>query len=148
MAGRLIRVLQPEDLPLLEVIDRFYAESCQLEPVVSAGSLNFYARTGHSFVSLQADRMTGFVLAQAIWNGNRPAIQVYRLAVADMADEDSRASLVEALTKSAYDAAVYDLLVLQPASDAAGSQIWQQKGYREKPLRLFERILGSRGQGG
>ena len=148
MANRFIRTLEIEDLDVLKAIDEFYAQNFGLEPLISPGSLNFYLRSGHSFASLQDDEVMGFVLAHAVWNGYRPVVQVVRLAVRELVDLKTREVLLEALIKSAYDAAVYDLMVLQPATDALGTEILQKKAYREKPLLVFERLLGSRGQGG
>ena len=147
MDGILIRALSPEDEHELISLDKTYAAAHKLEPVLSRASLNFYGRTGHSFASLKANSHTGFVLAQSIWNGQRPVVLIARLAVA-AEDESSRTALIEAVTKSAYDAAVYDLLVLQPASDSAGASSFKHSDYRETSVQLFERILGSRGQGG
>jgi hypothetical protein len=91
--------------------------------------------------------MTGFVLAQAVWNGTRPVVYVNRLAVLDLADQESREALLEGVIKSAYDAAVYDLWVQHPQQDTSGLQSLEKKLYKLKEIQIFERILGSRGQG-
>lgn len=140
------RPLTQEDGELLFAIDRAYAQAFGLEPVLTRGSLNFYTRSGHAFVSVKAGEMTGFVLAQSVWNGTRPTVYVNRLAVAALDDEASRLALIEAVTKSAYDAAVYDLQVQLPEEDSYGLGALHIKQYVRKPLATLERLLGSRGQ--
>ncbi|MCA9840154.1 MAG: DUF1999 family protein [Trueperaceae bacterium] len=142
----LIRSLSQEDFEPLKAIDESYAKHYSVEPMLTLGSLNFYARTGHAFASLRADHMTGFVLAQSVWNGFRPVLQMNRLAVADPGDEASISALLEALTKSAYDAAVYDLQLLLPKKDTALLSLAEQKDYRDTALIVLGRTLGSRGQ--
>jgi hypothetical protein len=140
------RPLSQDDEKLLTEIDKSYAESVGLQPFLSRSSLHFYVRTGHSFVAVKAGQPTGFVLAQSVWNGTRPTVYVNRLAVADVADTASRLALLEAVTKSAYDAAVYDLQVLHPLADEQGLAALAEKQYGERPFRVYERVLGSRGQ--
>jgi hypothetical protein len=140
------RPLGQDDEAVLADMDRHYAELVGLTPFLSRSSLHFYVRTGHSFVAVKNTQPTGFVLAQSVWNGTRPTVYVNRLAVAEVADGPSRLALLEAVTKSAYDAAVYDLQVLHPSSDEGGLAALLEKQYLERPFRIFERILGSRGQ--
>jgi hypothetical protein len=142
----LIRSLSQEDFDELKLIDESYARYYGLEPMLTLGSLNFYARTGHAFASLRAGHMTGFVLAQSVWNGFRPVLQMNRLAIADAADEASQNALLEALTKSAYDAAVYDLQLLLPQADSKLLSLAEKKDYRDAELKVLGRTLGSRGQ--
>jgi hypothetical protein len=52
-------------------------------------------------------------------------------------------ALVEAVVKSAYDAAVYDLAIELPAADGAARAALEAP-WRERPVRRFERILGAR----
>jgi hypothetical protein len=139
------RPLTPED-EALTALDRRYAEAFGLEPLLSRSSVLFYVRTGHAFVAVRAGETTGFVLAQAVWNGTRPTVMVNRLAVPDPEDTASREALLEAVTKSAYDAAVYDLWVQVPETDAAAAAALGTKRYRPLPERLYARTLGSRGQ--
>lgn len=142
----LIRSLSQEDFDELKTIDENYARQYALEPMLTLGSLNFYARTGHAFASLRAGHMTGFVLAQSVWNGFRPVLQLNRLAVADVNDKASQNALLEALTKSAYDAAVYDLQLLLPKADTQLLRLAENKDYRDASITVLERKLGSRGQ--
>ena len=142
------RPLTPDDEAVLAPIDAFYAEKTGLASVLTPGSVSFYARSGHSFVAVSAGEETGFILAHAVWDGTRPTVQVSRLAVANLGDDASREALLEALTKSAYDAAVYDLQVQHPQADEAGVKALQIKDYKAANITLFERVLGSRGQKG
>jgi hypothetical protein len=139
------RPINQDDEELLVGIDQSFSQAIGLEPFLSRSSLHFYIRTGHSFVSIQGEKATGFVLAQAIWNGTRPVVYVNRLAVLELADQDSREALLEAVIKSAYDAAVYDIWVQHPQQDTSGLQALEKKLYKLKEIQMFERLLGSRG---
>jgi Protein of unknown function (DUF1999) len=139
------RPLTQDDEDVLAELDKCYGQQVGLELFLSRSSLHFYVRTGHSFVAVRSGQPTGFVLAQSVWNGTRPTVYVNRLAVANLEDTESRLALLEAVTKSAYDAAVYDLHVQHPSADVEGLGALAEKQYVEKPFRIFERILGSRG---
>ena len=140
------RPLTPEDDELLEPIDVSYAKTLGLEPIVSKASISFYARSGHAFVAITEGEASGFVLAHAVWNGARPVVQVSRLAVMNENDTEAREALLEAVTKSAYDAAVYDIHVYAPALDKGASTALETKDYTSVPITVWQRILGSRGQ--
>ena len=140
------RPLGPDDLDDLELLDKTYAERYSLEPVVTRSSVGFYVRTGHAFVAVRSGVTVGFVFAQAVWNGTRPTVFVDRLSVTDEADAAAYEALLEALTKSAYDAAVYDLRVLAPEADAGAAAALGVKQYQGRAERLYARTLGSRGQ--
>ena len=142
----LVRPVNQDDFEALEQIDKSYAEAYNLEPVLTLGSLNFYARSGHGFASLIETEITGFVLAQSVWNGFRPVLQLNRLAVKEKDDLLSRNALFDALTKSSYDAAVYDIQLLLPDEDKAVLQIAKEKQYVEVAITVLERTLGSRGR--
>ncbi|HEX7004540.1 MAG TPA: DUF1999 family protein [Trueperaceae bacterium] len=137
----LVRPLTAEDLDPLLPLDRSYASESGCEELVSSASLSFYERSGHSFTAQEDGKPTGFLLAQAIWDGRRPAVMVRR-AVA--ADERAVEALIEAVTKSAYDAGVYDIVVEQPQGDPAGARALEACGYAPRPARLYSRVLGSR----
>ena len=144
----LVRPISVEDLEALSAVDKIYAEAFSLEPVMTRSSLNFYARSGHSFVSLNKDRITGFVFAQSVWNGTRPTVQTYRLAVNvndQLTRAASREALFEAVVKSAYDAAVYDLQMVQSEGDAATVAILERL-YKKQAARVYTLTLGSRGE--
>lgn len=140
------RPLTIEDGAALRDIDQQSALRYGLEPALTQGSLSFYARTGHAFVAVCDDCPRGFVLAQAIWNGTRPTVVATRLAVLTDPDDEARAALLAALTKSAYDAAVYDLQVQLSRLDKRTAQVLISQQYRDLPLSLYGRVLGSRGQ--
>ena len=140
------RALTQDDDEALEPIDQFYAQHFGLEPIMTRSSLNFYTRTGHAFVAVKEGNVTGFAVAQSIWNGTRPTVYLNRLAVAELEDAESRLALIEAVTKSAYDAAVYDLQVQLPKGDKFGIAALGDKGYSEVDVVSFVRVLGSRGQ--
>lgn len=130
----------------LQAIDEQYAATVGLEPQLSRSSFSFYRRTGHSFIALQADTILGFVLAQSIWNGTRPTVSISHVAVADRADVAARKALLEAVTKSAYDAAVYDLQAIFPQDDTLLTTALTTMMYHEGNKLVYERTLGSRGQ--
>ena len=76
----------------------------------SLAALRHYERSGHSFVAEDRDdRVRGYVLAQSVWQGDRPAVFVRALVLDDAQDEDMRRGLLRAVVKSAYDAAVYEV---------------------------------------
>lgn len=149
MAGRTYaRPLTVEDGEALREVDQLYALRYGLEPALTRGSLSFYARSGHAFVAERDGEPCGFVLAQAVWNGTRPTVMATRLAVLADEDDEARAALIEALTKSAYDAAVYDLQVQLSALDTRTAAALRTKLYQDLPIHLYGRVLGSRGQQG
>ncbi|MEX2536721.1 MAG: DUF1999 family protein [Trueperaceae bacterium] len=137
----LVRPLTTEDLDKLKPIDSDYARDAGCEETVSAASLSFYGRSGHAFVLEEGGRVSGFLLAQAVWNGQRPIVTVRR-AVAF--HDAGRHSLLEAVTKSAYDAGAYDILVEHPEGDTAAERALFACGYAPLPTRLYSRVLGSR----
>lgn len=142
------RALTPEDGNTLKPIDEAYALAFGLEPILTRSSLSFYTRSGHSFVAMKEGVARGFVLAQSVWNGTRPTVFVNRLAVAAVNDVEARQALLEAVTKSAYDAAVYDIQVQQSGRDQAAVQALFDKQYKPTEMKVYERILGSRGNQG
>ncbi len=140
------RPLSPDDQEALEPLDASYAEHFGLEPVLTKSSVSFYVRTGHAFVAEREGETVGFVLAQAVWNGTRPTVYVNRLSVSDVTDSGAREALLEAVTKSAYDAAVYDLQVQVPEADDGAARALAAKSYALTPERVYGRVLGSRGR--
>ena len=140
------RPLSPDDEDMLGPLDTSYAQQFGLEPIVSKSSVSFYVRTGHAFVAVRDAKAVGFVLAQAVWNGTRPTVYVNRLSVENPDDAEAREALLEAVTKSAYDAAVYDLQVQVPEADAGAAQALAVKEYALRPEQVYGRVLGSRGQ--
>ncbi len=165
-----VRAVERDDVGVLAPIDGAYAERHQTEPFVSSASLSLYGRSGHSFVVESPGGVLGFVLAQSVWTGARPVLRIARLAALEPAPRETVADasagtdaaqatgadgaapervlalLAEAVTKSAYDAAVYDLEAVVPKSDAAGRAALEGADYTPRPARVYTRTLGSRGQ--
>jgi len=139
-----LRPVAVDDLAELEPLDAAYAREMAVEPAVEAASLGFFARTGHAFVAEAGGRPQGVVLAQAVWDGVRPTVRVSRL----IGSPEARRALAEAVVKSAYDAAVYDLAAEVPAADAALAALLSAASWSERPTRRFERVLGSRAHPG
>ncbi|MFC6617339.1 DUF1999 domain-containing protein [Deinococcus radiophilus] len=91
----------------------------------SLGALKFYARTDHSFVAMRAGEVCGLVLAQSVWQGDKPIVLVRTLLTTPGLElplrHDIYAGLLRALFKSAYDTAVYEIhFVPQPGWPLAG----------------------------
>lgn len=144
MTGKILaKYLSIEDLDGLKLIDKDYSDKYGLEPVVSQRSLNFYSRSGHSFASLDSSRYSGFIFAHAIWNGAKAVMQVSRLVVEENNTVVAKA-LIEAVVKSAYDAAVYDLQVIQPNKDDLGLNAFLEKEFQIDEMTFLTRRLGSR----
>lgn len=137
----LVRPLTAEDLEVLLPLDESYSRRCGSEPLVARAALSFYERSGHSFVLEEQGEAGGFLLAQAVWDGQRPTVTVRRNVASS---EAGRMALLEAVTKSAYDAGVYDLVVEQPEVDEAGKAALAASGYSPRHTRLYSRVLGSR----
>ena len=138
----MLRPVTVEDLETLAELDGAYAGEHGAPAVVSAGSVAFYARAGHAFVAERADAVVGGALAHADWDGRRPTVRLVRL----MGAPGARAALLEAVVKSAYDAGVVDLVAEVPVADEALAALLAD-AWRERPVRRFERVLGSRAAG-
>ena len=112
----------------------------------SLAALRFYARSEHSFAAVEhpdddPSTVHGFVLAQSVWTGDRPVVWLSRLRVHPDAPAGTLPGLLHAVTKSAYDAAVYEIHL---AADAALLPHAQREGYKDAGLRHLVRHLGSR----
>jgi len=142
-----VRPLEPDDLESVQAVDAASAHATGRPPVATRGALSFYARTGHAFVAEDDGGVRGFALAQAVWDGTRPTVRLRTLAVARPSDAEARAALLEAVTKSGYDAAVYDLICELPEDDADARNLLDDAGWSLEPVRLYGRTLGSRGAG-
>jgi hypothetical protein len=142
-----VRLLNVDDQVTLTRFDEDYSSSLGLPPVLSRASAQFYARSGHSFVAGGAGTVLGFVLGHAIWTGGRPVGRTERLAASGPDAGRTRAALLAALVKSAYDAGVYDLLVEQPLADGAAAAALSAAAFQQQEVRLYSRTLGSRGAG-
>lgn len=142
-----IRPVDIEDLEALRALEAPYLDRHERGACVDAASLRHYARSGHAFAARRDGVVVGTVLAHAVWDGARPVVRASRLVAAGD-DATVLGRLLEALVKSAYDAAVYDLVVELPAGDAAGRSATEATAFVERPLRRFERVLGSRAAAG
>ncbi|UCH26200.1 MAG: DUF1999 family protein [Trueperaceae bacterium] len=125
------------------MIDQRYAASYAVEPIVNRASLSYYARSGHAFIAEKGGIACAFVLGHAIWNGSRATVWVDRLAARENEDGIVLEVLLEAVTKSAYDAGVYRLRVDIPESDGGVLGALQAKEFGQISVVAFERRLGS-----
>ncbi|PTA67792.1 DUF1999 domain-containing protein [Deinococcus arcticus] len=89
----------------------------------SLAALKFYERSEHSFVAELGGELHGFVLAQSVWQGDRPVVLVRTVALRPGADAQVAGGLLHATVKSAYDTAVYEVhFPLTPALAGAAAQ--------------------------
>ncbi len=133
----IVRPLSQDDGPRLTAFEARWLPPGRT-PRSGDAALRFFARSGHSFVA-EEDGVRGFVLAQALWQGDRATVIASRL----LADgPDALLALLRALEKSAYDAGAYEVALLaqegSPLAEAA-----QRAAFVPGP-RLFVRVLGSR----
>jgi len=141
-----VRPIDVEDLESLQAFEKTLSPSNvnPSEGLLTRASVSFFERTGHAFVAEDGNGVRGVILAQAVWDGVRPTVRMQHLLTADE-DLTVRAALLEALTKSAYDAAVYDLVAELPRHDPVTKTWLEENSWREEPTTLFRRTLGSRG---
>ena len=145
MALCFARQLDADDREALQLIDQSHALKFDAEPQLTRASVSFYLRTGHSFVAMLEGETVGFVLAQAVWNGTRPTITINCLAVDDAHADVAREALLNAVVKSAYDAAVYDLIAYLPEADVGAHNALNTVMFKPQAVKVFSRVLGSRG---
>ncbi|MEW6420252.1 MAG: DUF1999 domain-containing protein [Deinococcota bacterium] len=90
----------------------------------SLPALKFYERSEHSFVAQdEMGKIQGLILAQHVWQGDRPIVLVRTVILAPDAPEGTAAGLLHAAVKSAYDSAVYEVhFPLTPALEAAAQR--------------------------
>ena len=116
------RLLSPADYEPLAALD--LAVQRELDPQFDAlpereregrlssslGALKFYERTDHSFAAVRGGQVAGAVLAQSVWQGDKPIVLVRTLLTDPAPPDGARGALYEgllrALFKSAYDSAV------------------------------------------
>lgn len=114
----------------------------------SLPSLRFYARSEHSFAcieSVHADPLEptgvyGFVLAQSVWMGDKAMVWISCLRIHHDAPAAVLPGLLHAVTKSAYDGAVYEIHLM---ADKQLMPFADREGYVEAGKHLI-RLLGSR----
>ena len=109
-------------------------------------ALRFFARSSHSFVADEEGVLHGFVLAQAVWQGDRATVLVSRIGAKS---SDVYLGLLRALLKSAYDANAYEAALL--ANDEVRPDLVkaaQEAGFFASNATVLIRVLGSRGAEG
>jgi Protein of unknown function (DUF1999) len=114
----------------------------------SLPSLRFYARSEHSFACIEtalADpfeptSVYGFILAQSVWMGDKAMVWISSLRIHHDAPAAVLPGLLHAVTKSAYDGAVYEIHL---AADKALMPFADREGYLESGKHLI-RLLGAR----
>lgn len=111
----------------------------------SAGSLRFFSRTGHSFVALEAQNIQGYVLAQAVWQGERVTVLITRLVASEAAVYQQ---LLEGVVKSAYDAGVYEVALHLIPPNPPLQEALASTGFTLGPAVLASRRLGKAGTEG
>jgi hypothetical protein len=117
----------------------------------SLAALRFYSRSEHSFVATtdlyaapdEPSLVYGFVLAQSVWMGDKPIVWVSSLRVHPDAPSGCLAGLLHAVTKSAYDSAVYEVHL---AADPSLEPVAHREGYRDAGLKHLVRFLGTRNE--
>lgn len=133
----IVRPLTQEDGPRLTAFEARWLPQGRTSRSGEA-ALRFFARSGHSFVA-EAEEVQGFVLAQALWQGDRATVIVSRLLANG---PEAYEALLRALEKSAYDAGAYEVALFadeeSPLAEAA-----KKAAFVPGP-RLFVRVLGSR----
>lgn len=90
----------------------------------SLPALKFYERSEHSFAAQDdAGTLQGLILAQYVWQGDRPIVLVRTVLLAPDAPQETAAGLLHATVKSAYDSAIYEVhFPLFPGLEAAARQ--------------------------
>ncbi|MFC6590803.1 DUF1999 domain-containing protein [Deinococcus lacus] len=117
------RAFGEDDYPALQALD--LAAQQRLDPgfeqlpdreregrlCTSLSALKFYERSEHSFVCAAAESLDlrGFIFAQSVWQGDKPAVLVRSLVLSEAAPAEAAAALLRAVVKSAYDSAVYEI---------------------------------------
>jgi hypothetical protein len=121
----------------------FYQDARPTLRAVPAG-LRFFSRSGHSFLAQAPEDNTvqGFVLAQALWQGDQVTVLITRL----LATPGAYQGLLAAVVKSAYDAGVYEIALHLDTQNQDLTRALQENGFTVGPLVLAVRLLGSRGQ--
>ena len=136
----IVHHLSEEDFPRLQAFEREHLEP-HLPERASLAALRHFARSGHSFVAeTRQGEVRGFVLAQAIWQGDWATVLVSRILATDEATYEA---LLRALVKSAHDAGAYEVaLFVRKESGAARAAVSVE--FQVGPLALARKRLGRR----
>lgn len=111
----------------------------------SPGALRFFARTGHSFVAEQDGTLCGYVLAQAVWQGEQVTVLIIRMMAADV---PTYTHLLNAVIKSAHDAGVYEVALHVWPDDRVLQAALIGSGFTVGPAVLASKRLGRAGETG
>ena len=88
----------------------------------SLAALKFFERSEHSFLADDGQTVQGVILAQPVWQGDRPVVLVVQVLLAEHAPPETASGLLHACIKSAYDTAVYEVhFPLTPELEAAAA---------------------------
>ncbi len=146
--------MQALDLELarfeVEHFDELTDRERETKTRTSLAALKFYERSEHSFVACPSDEISlsgtvfGFVFAQAVWMGDKPIVWVSYLRLHHDAPEGCLAGLLHAVTKSAYDAAVYEIHMHTTEREVL--QVLNREGYKDAGQKHLVRHLGSQSQ--
>lgn len=135
-----VRALEPDDGDRLRE-----AFPALRDGFMSQKSLTFHARTDHAFVLEDArGNVLGVTLAQSIWNGIEPELRIGGIWVVGDA-EDGLGVLLDAVVKSAYDAAVYRLRFDADPAQGAVKTLLEATGWLQQPTTVYAARLGSDG---
>ena len=133
---------EPEFAALQELERRVFPDRPETFYRANLAALRFYARSGHSFAASDGERPHGFVLAQAVWQGDRATVLATRI-VAEAAEVYG--GLLRALVKSAYDANAYEVALLaEPGANPDLDRMLAETGLVSSGRTLFARVLGAR----
>lgn len=87
----------------------------------SLAALRFFERSEHSFVAEKGGLLIGAIFGQSVWQGDHPIVLISRLWVSPSLQNPQPAaalevarSLLKVCSKSAYDAAIYELHLAVP----------------------------------
>ena len=138
------RPIQNFDFPALSRL-----EAKRLSPGsfsrTSEASLNFFSRTGYSFVAHLGGSIHGFVLAQPIWQGDRTVVWIAEV-VAD--SQPAYSGLLSEVVKVAYQTGILEVYLAHHPQDADLNQALRERGFTIGPLQLSVRFLEARGARG
>jgi len=134
---------EPDHEELAALERRVFPERPETFYRATLPALRFYGRSGHSFVADEGGNLLGFVLAQAVWQGDRATVLATRIAAEN---GEVYTGLLRALVKSAYDANAYEVALLtEPGERRELDRALGETGLQDSGRRLFVRVLGGRG---
>lgn len=133
------REIQAFDFEALSRLEK----KLQTKPQSKAG-LEFFSRSPHSFLAHFAGEIHGFVLAQAVWQGDQTLVLVSHL-LAD--SEEAYRGLVGKVVQSAYNLGASGVAIHADARQAAVMEALKEHAFSFAPQVLAVRELG-RGEKG